>query len=69
MIADLRRWIGGALRWVYPPAEIADSVMVQQKEALAINRMAAAENRDAANQATEAINELLLQLEARRDVR
>lgn len=66
VFADLRRWIGGALSWLYPVDMTEDPLSSIQIEAINRNRQASEENRVAARDAGSAITDLLAEMEARK---
>lgn len=64
--ADFRRWLREGLRKLYSVDLAADALSSIQQAAITRNRQASEENCVAAKHASDAINDLLTTMEARR---
>jgi hypothetical protein len=65
-LAELRKWIGAALRELFPVCDHDDPIGAMQREAVDRNQRASETNRRANDETNRMLAELLLQMEAKR---
>lgn len=65
-LADLRRWIGEALRGLFPVCDHDDPIGAMQREAVDRNQRASELNTRANDETNRMLAELLVQMEARK---